>query len=303
MKKYQHLDSKAKRKMTQVIRNRISAQNSRDKKKVYVDELERENSWLKDEREQLIARITELETIVARCEAEKRSLLEGKGDEISIRQNSSGGGGYLTLFSFLAMVSVIALMGANVNTNIDSGNRRLLTGSMGFKRGTICPPCPCSIDVKNTKILDKVNELGKEFCSGKAKAPHAVTRNNTGQLVTGRLSSQIVHTDFYKDPTTSASLFCPSGVFVDLRDEEEKQNNHENRHFLTQLEDSEWLQLFIPRGNISVLNAKMVTEEGFLSSTEKQNVITPLPPEDDTSDANKLVELVCKVRSVRLISS
>ena len=54
-------ESEAKR-LQQIVRNRISAQQSRDRKKRYLQSLEQENQEFKAQKTQLLARIKDLET-------------------------------------------------------------------------------------------------------------------------------------------------------------------------------------------------------------------------------------------------
>jgi hypothetical protein len=141
MKEYQHLDEKSKKKMVQMLRNRISAQTSRDRKKYYVGTLEKENQELKVQNNKLRAKVKELEDTGAGyskeyiCKACKRSenasstgfnLLETnstrENNDIEVRTNSVGHspGRIYTFFALLSVVMLVAI----VSNNYDGGVTR-----------------------------------------------------------------------------------------------------------------------------------------------------------------------------------
>jgi len=67
-------DEKSSKKMKQMIRNRISAQNSRDRKKMYVSNMEKANTVLKMQNSQLILQISELKEANKLIASEKEEL-------------------------------------------------------------------------------------------------------------------------------------------------------------------------------------------------------------------------------------
>lgn len=72
-------ESKEQKKADQVIRNRMSAQISRDKKKVYLQQLEGENQYLKQERIFMVEKIQRLETAYVQILKENEVLKSNGG--------------------------------------------------------------------------------------------------------------------------------------------------------------------------------------------------------------------------------
>ena len=79
------VDAKAQKKMIQMIRNRISAQNSRDRKKAYIYQLEKENKTLKTQNAELLDIIKSLENDKSDF---KEQIKELQQQNINIKKNA-----------------------------------------------------------------------------------------------------------------------------------------------------------------------------------------------------------------------
>lgn len=74
-----NLDEKAKKKMIQMIRNRVSAQTSRDRKKAYLNQVEQVRESLTDENLRLVRENTKLLDKVKKLEEENQELKRSAG--------------------------------------------------------------------------------------------------------------------------------------------------------------------------------------------------------------------------------
>jgi hypothetical protein len=82
MAKYANLDEKSRKKMQQMIRNRISAQSHRDKKKAYITDLEHASQQLRRQNEMQSMRIRDLEREI--------EIMKAKVDGIAAVKASMG---------------------------------------------------------------------------------------------------------------------------------------------------------------------------------------------------------------------
>ncbi len=142
-----NLDEKTKKKMVQMVRNRISAQNSRDRKKNHMMKLEDINNSLTTERNTLLKERTNLLGEIQRLHQVNNQLVEevqvlkrsatcsmcgrsqpsdeenqplstedSQGGGFSglnspvLSRFTSGGRGFLTFFAFAALVSMVVVM-------------------------------------------------------------------------------------------------------------------------------------------------------------------------------------------------
>ena len=74
-----NMDDKAKKKMIQMIRNRVSAQTSRDRKKAYLNQVEQVKGSLQDENLRLVRENTKLLERVKKLENENEDLKRSAG--------------------------------------------------------------------------------------------------------------------------------------------------------------------------------------------------------------------------------
>lgn len=79
----ENLDEKSKKKMLQMIRNRISAQNSRDRKKNLIETLENQQRVLSEENLKLKSRIRQLEDINAQLQKENQGYKKALKNQFS----------------------------------------------------------------------------------------------------------------------------------------------------------------------------------------------------------------------------
>jgi hypothetical protein len=106
---YAMADEKSKKKMIQMIRNRISAQNSRDRKKAYIATLERENADLREEKAKLLDRIAQFEKERAPTVREEKAA-----PQAALPTPVVSGGSYMGV---LAAVSMFLLLACIIGSN------------------------------------------------------------------------------------------------------------------------------------------------------------------------------------------
>eukprot|EP01017_Pseudomicrothorax_dubius_P016579 TRINITY_DN187_c0_g1_i1.p1 TRINITY_DN187_c0_g1~~TRINITY_DN187_c0_g1_i1.p1 ORF type:complete len:448 (-),score=116.01 TRINITY_DN187_c0_g1_i1:110-1453(-) len=280
MAEYEHLDKKAKKKMVQVIRNRISAQNSRDRKKLYVGNLEKVNVDLKNERNALLARIAELEAAVARTD--KQETTTKTGIDSVIKGQSPRGGNNLALLSLITLVSLVALL--STPKKLHDVATKVLAGTLPLQSATF------SVE-EAERMLEKVREMEREFRTVKLEESQ-----ETYTMIPELSPSSNLGVEETNLPTT---VFCPLGVLMEGGDGASDSIEKVTRR----LEESEWLQLVIPTATLTT-PSNPSSLQAHLPSSNSEGIHSKVAPKNtcDTSQ-NSLLQLICKVKSVRTMNS
>jgi len=159
------LDEKTRRKMIQMIRNRISAQSSRDRKKAYMMQLEdvkamlsEENVKLGTEKENLMKQLKRLEKTQKKLQSENQQLRKNKDltcekcGQDKCRQNDQKGEG-CSQESFSKMLST--LTGADMS-KLSEGNNKF------YKRTMTLATMISIMMVMN--IVQQGNHIVQGFC-------------------------------------------------------------------------------------------------------------------------------------------
>lgn len=331
-----NMDDKSKKKKVQMIRNRISAQNSRDRKKAYIFSLESENADLREEKAKLLARIAELEAkgisvtgsaLCRACGAGLEPSTEHSADMDSDGAFSGGlspiSRGYFTLLSVLSVFVIVALVSvkqggspADAMMMLQQPNHRLLTGSEVVlanpevtknAQGNYSPP-PVSCDPKyqfeNKQLWTKFANLKKEFDEKMKQCGKCLEKNHSEEahvkptankkFLSADNNKQLATLDYYSPPKqATSSLFCPSGIIIEPANTATQMNNPP----LTNLANSQWLQVFLPKQNLSHVGGPADVEQPMFVVKQEEG---EMQDEDETS--GKMLELICKIQNVREVT-
>lgn len=330
-----NVDDKSKKKKVQMIRNRISAQNSRDRKKAYIYSLESENLELREEKAKLLARIAELEAkgvagsgLCRACGAGLEPSTEHTHNEDYSDGVFSGGlspvsRGYFTLLSVLSVFVIVALVSvkqggspADAMTMLQQSNHRLLTGSEVVlanpevtknTQSNFAPP-PVSCDPKyqfeNKRLWTKFANLKKEFEEKMKQCGKCLEKNNSEEhhakpaagnkkFLAADNNKQLATIDYFAPPpATTSSLFCPSGIIIEQANAAQVTNQP-----LTNLANSQWLQVFLPKQNLTHAGGSAESEQPMFVVKQEDGEM-----QDEDETGGKMLELICKIQNVREVT-
>jgi regulator of replication initiation timing len=309
---YYDADPKQQKKMMQMIRNRLSAQNSRDKKKKEQQELMDENQILRDENEALKKELEESRKYIEELKKVTNTCSTCSGHSSQVLQSDESGTesdlysptrrssikGIFSTFAFLGLIALVCFMGPVTNFNQKTDNfmpRNLMALAPAQK----APRYETVLyDSKfhalhlmmknfNDNYLQKylTNQQEETVNSLIVDPKENLTQNYYKRDLTDRdlsLTSNILIEETKQDFNTS-TLYCPSGF----------------EFFSQQLTDVDPMVTFDERSKL--INAEhiqlIIPKTGLFFSYENDNVSVPVPKEDE----HKYYEILCKVYSIREI--
>lgn len=330
MKKYQHLDDEEKKRMQQMLRNRISAQSSRDRKKNYMATLEKENQILKKEITKLRNDIQQSTRQYLPCRFCGRSDSDNSGVEPLLGGQSyirSTGTGMRNAFALVSMISLCLIIGImapgelNVQQNTIAGIRKyrinqeeVTARDKTYKSLSKMLSPETMYRLENQKLLRKLRDMQDEL--GKTQLQtgcEAAMRKNTmaeernasyAQKAFEERNKSMDHGDkkflsseprqplFY--PEKTESVFCPNGIILDyIKNNEALKDSHFTGKEVgigERFQNKTWLQLFVPTKNFSILTKD--------HSQKYVNV-----KEEDDGKETKMLELICNIQNAREFSA
>lgn len=365
----EEVDDKSKKKMVQMIRNRISAQNSRDRKKAYMKRLEQQQKKIASDNLEYQREIRQLknanEALKLECEHLRRCLMTSfnethdklyqseenmsgmnSNEEIEFKSGSlvrkNNGSKQLVKYSLALATLFAVLMFSNIN--IQSGNSASNLSQLGQQLNTFESKIEEIFYSHKRKLEELSNETSEHSLSAELKiemeeetlGADSKPSNNLEfeelkklkamfheEYMTKFMNQMKVNTaegfevkenvslpKYLKESMESqklaqnsisnglngrdnySALFCPSGFAVQSSKNDsfsvKLEDGQQNERGIN-LNNSEWLQLIVPKSNL--LQASFAGNEQVKISSEAG------------SEDNSLIELWCKVVNVKTLQS
>ena len=221
LEKIDGMPDQQKKKIQQKLRNRISAQQSRDRKKAYTDQLEAENDQIHSENSALKYRIQQLET--------ENKYLRNQLISLQMKSSDSSVPRYIKA-STLALATIVSVMLIAQSVHNNTQQTRQLIESFNLEEYR--SPDGVSLQEKTSQIIQAIGISHEDFSPVEQPDSLALQNDLVVAYHNERLESMKESTSvaisqghlrhpplaatepcpevYHSEPGTLATLFCPS---------------------------------------------------------------------------------------------